>query len=460
MKRPLPLLLAGLLLGLVQIALAPHAVARDRYAAIHSVGVISAIGDRLAITSTGMMAVGRDKKDMPIDDWGIDRWMVTTLSQALAARFEVKPVNVDRAAFFDCAAKCAGLLKRDSGVDAFVLVRKVEESAFKDATSGISLHFTRAMLGKYTLTTDSDFVIEVIDAKTGKVLDYGSPDQPVVIFTANDWPNSWEELTQAQRETLKSTITDNIEKELPVALNSASLPPLKANRQRILAPTNDAQTAGALAKIHSVAVVSALGDQIHLVTPGNPWTNQTKEQVAPPTAWTLDTEIEAVARPILARHFKVETVTLDRSALAKLSMDNGNSAPPPPLSLPASDAVDAYIVIAKANYREGMFEGVGLWHWTPLLDETTGVYVNYDILVVDAKTSAVLAHYPVKAGEKHPCDTPRRFGSGLPECEVSGKFWPKTPGALTPQAQDVIHQRLTEIFAVTLPETLSQLGWD
>jgi hypothetical protein len=317
------------------------------------------------------------------------------------------------------------------------------------------------MLGKYTLTTDSDFVIEVIDAKTGKVLDYGSPDQAVVIYTADDWPNTWEELTQAQRDGLKSTITDTIERELPVALDNANLPPLKAERLRIQAPANDARTAAAMAKIHTVALVSVLGDQIHLVTPENPFTNASKSQIAPPTAWTLDTEIEAVARPILARHFKVENVALDREALTKLSVDRSNSAGPPPLSLPVSDAVDAYVIIAKGSYRDGMFKGVGLWNWTrSLLDQTTAVYANYDILLVDAKTSAVLAHYAVKAGEKPPCERPRSFGTEMPECEVRGRFWPKTADALTPLAQTEIHQRLTEIFAVTLPETLTQLGWN
>src|SRR5579883_446537 len=70
----------------------------DRLAEIKTVGVISAIGDRVTFETIGASVFGNVEVTEPVE-WDIDRHVVARITAALAGRYKVVPVNYDRVAF-------------------------------------------------------------------------------------------------------------------------------------------------------------------------------------------------------------------------------------------------------------------------------------------------------------------------------------------------------------------------
>jgi len=63
------------------------------------VGVVSAIGDTLAVTKTGLTVFNNENSKLPIDAWRIDDLVSSKISTVLGAHFNLKRVSVPKGAF-------------------------------------------------------------------------------------------------------------------------------------------------------------------------------------------------------------------------------------------------------------------------------------------------------------------------------------------------------------------------
>jgi hypothetical protein len=64
-----------------------------------SIGVISAIGDKFSVQKVGFTVFQNSLDEVPIDSWGIDERVVTTMSAQLSKRYDVKRLSYAKAAF-------------------------------------------------------------------------------------------------------------------------------------------------------------------------------------------------------------------------------------------------------------------------------------------------------------------------------------------------------------------------
>src|SRR5690348_6977357 len=109
---------AGLLLW---APVAASAADRDEYAGIHTVAVVSAIGDSLHFTVAPRIFSLGGSDSLPISSWGIDPWLATQIAQSIGTRFSVKTIRVDTSAVAKCDGReqCANALPRTDQIDAY-----------------------------------------------------------------------------------------------------------------------------------------------------------------------------------------------------------------------------------------------------------------------------------------------------------------------------------------------------
>jgi hypothetical protein len=121
---------AGCLLALLLAGCATSTVERGQIENVRRVAVISALGDRFTVKKLGMTIFNNDERDFPIDAWGIDDAVVTTVRGVVDKRFEVRPVTYQRSAFF--VSENSGSAVVDAvrsqvaaqDIDAFIVVTK------------------------------------------------------------------------------------------------------------------------------------------------------------------------------------------------------------------------------------------------------------------------------------------------------------------------------------------------
>lgn len=91
-----------------------------------TVGIISAIGDTLTLTSAGLTGFKNEEQSFSVEPWGIDDLVASRASALLTRHYQVQPVTYDRAVF-------AAAFKRDNPMTVVNLVNRLhEKSAIKD----------------------------------------------------------------------------------------------------------------------------------------------------------------------------------------------------------------------------------------------------------------------------------------------------------------------------------------
>ncbi len=217
-----------------------------------AVGIISAVGDTLTLTTAGLTAFNNKDQSFPVDSWGVDDFIVSRASALLVRHYQVVPVAYDRAAFTaafkgDSPIAVVNLVDRlhenpikelvrkqatPQGLDAYVVVTKAPSPygtrGKKVAGIGIikyaellSSYVEAYALYKISLIDGHDF--KVIGERTAAPLDNHEPvklegpsrviDQ-ALLPTANG---------AADNEQLKEAVTDLIERSLPVTLEGLRL---------------------------------------------------------------------------------------------------------------------------------------------------------------------------------------------------------------------------------------------
>jgi len=118
-----PVLLAALLVGLQPLGAEQP---------IKTIGIISAVGDKLEISNIGLMVFANSHNTIDIHDWNLGREMTDAFKSALSTRFDVHVIADDAPEFesangtsFDFAAAVRARLKPNDPVsyDAYLVIR-------------------------------------------------------------------------------------------------------------------------------------------------------------------------------------------------------------------------------------------------------------------------------------------------------------------------------------------------
>jgi hypothetical protein len=176
----------------------------------------------------------------PIPSWGLDDYVARKVEQALAARYTVKPVQYDRAAFSDRNAYNADDAVRAhakaDAVDAFVIVLKGRGQV------GLTRTIARGM-GAVRFTTFTDmrvihalYQIVVVDARSLDLLGSADAVDPGSSFFdghLNEGPHQEadeglalgkeEPITGAQEQAIRVVITSLIDQTLSDTLKRVKL---------------------------------------------------------------------------------------------------------------------------------------------------------------------------------------------------------------------------------------------
>lgn len=216
--------------SMVYFALAaagPTAAAKDAYADVHSIGVVSTVGHRLYLNRVGLAGVELETSSLDVSMWRIDEQIERWVAEILAPRFAAKPVALPPEALAACSmvGKCKPVFPADGGVDAYLLVLPEEQ---KDPytmqhwfCSG--MHAMRHNVWPLSPVHDLfvTYGVAAFDAKTGKRIDYGTSG-PWIRMVPGEWTDP-ATLTEQQWTNLRSTVLRDFAVTLPYTLARANL---------------------------------------------------------------------------------------------------------------------------------------------------------------------------------------------------------------------------------------------
>ena len=155
---------------------------------IKSVGVISAIGDRLHHAYIGSTAFTNKDSDEDMSDWTLDEFVLAEFSAQLAGRVEVKPVTYNKSDFYpdtggiivhadlDVPARVNAIKPADgSGPDAYIVVSNTMNDDFVGGTNqhllGAGLYRHHGLFGGNMDAVYVSAIVTIVDARSGKELD-------------------------------------------------------------------------------------------------------------------------------------------------------------------------------------------------------------------------------------------------------------------------------------------------
>ncbi len=157
-------------------------------------------------------------------------------------------------------------------------------------------------------------------------------------------------------------------------------------------------------KIHTVAIVSAIGTPVTLQ---NDHITGSTTKTLDGSDWKIDDQVASTLGQYLAGRFAIKDIAFDRAAFAKLPNDSWEKIDPQVsaflASLPSA-GVDAFVIVRPELDGEPGLAGLALEIGGAMGARPPTLWANYEIDIVDAQTHAIL-------GRAHSCIQPR---AGMP----------------------------------------------
>lgn len=157
-----------------------------RLQAIRTVGVISALGDEMSVTSAGLTPLNNPGQSASIQPWGLDALIVQQATVLLSRRFQVQPVNYPRelfAAIRESPVTPVNLVRGDpfkalvrtdvspKGLDAYVVISGAKSKLGSGRNIfGVGFAEYRTLLASYGLIHVL-YEVRLIDGKTFDVIE-------------------------------------------------------------------------------------------------------------------------------------------------------------------------------------------------------------------------------------------------------------------------------------------------
>ena len=213
---------------------AAHAANGDRFAQVHRVGIISALGDRVEIAVPGFTAVDGKDGYLPIDTWRLDDLATRDATALLGGRSQTSPVVYAPASSLPADADTRRLepplgpliqALPASNVDAYLVVRRANWSGASTwALDGLGVHKSKILFGVHPMVYVM-LEVALVQAGTGKTLVSRTLGDPSATFEdRSDWADTPAEMTTVQVERLHSRIVELVQKDLARTLASMGLP--------------------------------------------------------------------------------------------------------------------------------------------------------------------------------------------------------------------------------------------
>lgn len=236
------ILFAGFVASVALSDAAAFETRATRLQAIRTVGVISAIGDEMSVTSAGLTPLNNPGQSVSVPSWRLDELVVQQATTLLNGRFRVQPVSYPRdvfAAIRESAVAPVNLVRGDpfkalvrtdvapKGLDAYVVITRAKSKLGSGRNvEGVGFAEYRTLLASYRLI-HALYEVRVIDGKTFDVIEkrvasplgnietirLGGPSQ--LVDGTIDGP--------AGVERLRAAIVDLITRSLPLTLGDMHL---------------------------------------------------------------------------------------------------------------------------------------------------------------------------------------------------------------------------------------------
>lgn len=218
--------------------------ANGRYENIHTVAIISALGNDVDMQTSGTRFDYADYKLHT--EWNLDDEVSSFVGKALAGRFTVKAIKTDPHAFanakpgvFEGLWSILGnrvvALPGVSDVDAVVLIVPDTLGANSgDSSAGLIVnHAVPILFGKAKVVVSARYLVVVYNAKTGDKIDYASgqldssnpmlSDMPFEYCTESLWANSEDKLTDSQMNGIHQELWSLLARSLGQTLGQMNL---------------------------------------------------------------------------------------------------------------------------------------------------------------------------------------------------------------------------------------------
>jgi hypothetical protein len=432
------------------------------YTGIKSVAIISATAQKLTLGSKALLA---SHTEIDVSDWNLDDVIETTVANYLSPRFVVKQVPYDRAVLaaipnshFDANSDQPVndyLSKLPwNGIDAMVVIRPDAEVP-GPFTDGLSVD-TPIQRPVETAGFEIDIMnrdgVKIGHALSRIALRKGAREDFASIFGPSDLRLTSKDVpTPYQRAELKNEFARLIAVALRETLRSLQLGiklPEVGARNLVPIPAEK----NPFAKMHTVSLVSAVGDRLDLDHRGAFFRHSLTTASVP--EWNIDSEIETKMAAALDKRIAVKTVPVDRARLAgaEITIDNAGLSTPLPGLTPTSD-VDAYIVALKRKSVIGIqadpVSGFGLRNQNGMDGESTTVFADYAIAIVDPHT---LKPHWLQGGVTSPSNATEALIRA-----ASNNDWPKDGGALAAEQSAALHPIFSEMMNDSVPETMYRM---
>jgi hypothetical protein len=253
------------LVASVFVAGANASLAADRYANVHSVAIVSALGDGILLEQKADVTLNDTAPTVVFDSkLDLDGFATKLVTDAVSARFTVVDSAIDPSQIMDATAPADIVRKMmdhrnsDSAppVDAFIVIHpdtwnvQTPIRALVNSYSGLSLMHIHGLFGGYDTILSIQYTVTVFDAKTGKVIDFGTANlatrnflrnpKPLLFCDGKLWPDDPEHLDDARATQLRTDIMAVMARSLPIALEGANLIE-KADDLKLATPAKDAR---------------------------------------------------------------------------------------------------------------------------------------------------------------------------------------------------------------------------
>ena len=229
----------AILIGAVQ-----GVCAEDKFANIHSVAIVSTLGNVVDMQTQGTRF---DYDDFKLHtDWNLDGFVRDYITKALQARFTVKDSNIDPQTFsniesylFHTVRAQIGdrlrALKSKPDVDALIVVFPFGLDSTGYVSPGLAATHASSFLNREGgVTVAATYSVGVYDAKTGELIDYtyaqysglenryGGP-PPIESCPDSMWAPSEDQLNNDQRDRIRQEFQSLLTHSLPITMAKINL---------------------------------------------------------------------------------------------------------------------------------------------------------------------------------------------------------------------------------------------
>ncbi|HEY1632094.1 MAG TPA: hypothetical protein VGF56_12330 [Rhizomicrobium sp.] len=436
------------------------------YSQIHTVAIVSAIGNTLELEHQGFLDSASKKID--ISGWGIDAAVEADLQRYLAPRFAFKQVSFDRAAIeqldngkmasgdSDLREKLAAI--PHDGIDAFIVVRPDVEG---DMWGPQGLALAAPTNSEPRPLAWADYEIDIVDTHTMKTIGHASSRMLVAGGGMYAFPGMHQgpELalgsdlnpTPAQLSVMRQKFTLLTSLTLTSTVNDLgfNVPlPLQDVIKYFPAPPHF-EPPSLTGPPRSVAVVSAIGD--HVTVDDQTFNHQ--RTLLPTAGWNLDSEVEARLGAALSKRVVVKPAPqIDRAALARINLPITHAGLAMSITgLKPTTDVQAYVVVLKhqEDAPPGTLTGLTLTNHLTSGEAKPNVAASFAIAVVDART---LRPIWIQGASPNP-----DFRALLPTAPVDAAVWPKDGATLSPDQAAAVHQKAAALIGNSVDATIDLL---